>query len=80
MELARRLRASSWRSWADGGDSELREQMPLDSFIHQQNLERFRRLLAQSTDESQRAQIRKLLAEEEAKDLRDPPSLGGQAA
>ena len=54
--------------------------MPLDSFIHQQNLERFRRLLAQSTDESQRAQIRKLLAEEEAKDLRDPPSLGGQAA
>jgi hypothetical protein len=50
--------------------------MPLDSFIHQQNLERFRRLLAQSTDDKQRQQIRKLLAEEEAKDLHDPPAVG----
>jgi hypothetical protein len=53
--------------------------MPLDSFIHQQNLERFRRLLAQSTDESQRQQIRKLLAEEEAKDRRDAPFDGRPA-
>lgn len=40
----------------------------MEWFIHQQNLERYRRLLAQSADESERQQILKLLAEEEAKD------------
>jgi hypothetical protein len=40
----------------------------MEWFIRQQNLERFRRLLAQSPDESERRQIRKLLAEEEAKE------------
>jgi hypothetical protein len=39
----------------------------MDWFIHQQNLERFRRLLAHPADETQRQQLIKLLAEEEAK-------------
>jgi hypothetical protein len=38
------------------------------SFIHRENLQRLRRLLAETPDESQRQQILKLLAEEEAKD------------
>jgi hypothetical protein len=40
----------------------------MDQFIHRENLERFRRLLAQTTDEAQRRQLEKLIAEEEAKD------------
>jgi hypothetical protein len=40
----------------------------MEWFIRQQNLERFRRLLAQSSEESERRQIQKLLAEEEAKE------------
>ena len=43
-------------------------------FVHRQNLDHFRKQLAQSTDETQRHQILKLLAEEEAKD--PPPSVG----
>ncbi len=43
----------------------------MEWFIRQQNLERFRRLLAQSIDEPERRQIQKLLAEEEAKERRD---------
>lgn len=39
----------------------------MDWFIHQQNVERFRRLLAHPADEAQRRQLIKLLAEEEAK-------------
>jgi len=39
----------------------------MDWFIHQQNLELFRRVLAHPVDEAQRAQVLKLLAEEEAK-------------
>jgi hypothetical protein len=41
-------------------------------FVHRQNRGHFRKQLAQSTDETQRQQILKLLAEEEAKD--PPPS------
>ena len=40
----------------------------MDSFIHRENMERFRRLLAETKDEAQRRQILKLLAEEERKD------------
>ncbi len=40
----------------------------MDGFVHQQNLERLRKLLAESPDHPQRQQILKLLAEEEAKD------------
>jgi hypothetical protein len=48
-------------------------------FIRQQNLERFRRLLAQSATEPERRQIQKLLAEEEAKE-REAATRGGGAA
>jgi hypothetical protein len=41
------------------------------SFIHRKNLENYRRQLAESKDEAQLAQLRRLLAEEEAKDA--PP-------
>ncbi len=44
----------------------------MERFVHRQNLERYRRLLTQVTDEAQREQILKLIAEEETKDK--PPS------
>ena len=40
----------------------------MEQFIHRENLQRLRRLLAESADDSQRQQTLKLLAEEEAKD------------
>ena len=40
----------------------------MDRFICRENIERYRRLLAQTSDEEQRRQLMKLLAEEEAKD------------
>jgi hypothetical protein len=50
----------------------------MDQFVHRRNLERYRELLARATDEGQRRQIFKLLAEEEEKDRqtsgRDLPS------
>ena len=52
----------------------------MEWFIHQQNLERYRRLLAQPTDEAERRQILKLLAEEEAKDRQPAPARAGAAA
>ena len=42
----------------------------MDSFIHRQNLEHYRKQLAATTDETQRQMILKLLADEEAK---EPP-------
>ena len=45
-----------------------------DPFIHRQHLHHFRKRLADTTDEHQRQQILKLLAEEEAKD--PPPRKG----
>lgn len=44
----------------------------MERFVHRQNLEHFRKQLAETTDEQQRERLRKLLAEEEAKD-RLPP-------
>jgi hypothetical protein len=44
----------------------------MEKFIHRQNLEHLRRRLAETTDETQKHQLQKLLAEEEAKDL--PPA------
>jgi len=38
------------------------------SFIHRKNLEHYRTLLAQTTDEAQRRMLLKLLEEERAKD------------
>jgi hypothetical protein len=48
----------------------------MERFIHHQNLENYRKLLTRITDDAQREQILKLLAEEQAKD--DPPSLPKQ--
>ena len=44
----------------------------MERFIHRVNLERYRRLLAQATDEAQRRQLERLIAEEEAKDHLPP--------
>jgi hypothetical protein len=46
----------------------------MDKFVHQQNLENFRKQLAEAKDEAQRAVLTKLLADEKAKDL--PPRSG----
>ncbi len=46
----------------------------LDSFLHSANLERFRKLLAKTTDEAQRRTLQKLLYEEESK---SPPLIAG---
>jgi hypothetical protein len=54
--------------------------MTMEWFIHQQNLERYRRLLAQTAGESERRQILKLLAEEEAKDQQPALPRAGAAA
>lgn len=44
----------------------------MERFVHRANLERFRRLLTQTTDETRRRQLERLIAEEEAKE--DPPA------
>ena len=48
----------------------------MEQFVHQQNLLFFRKKLAETPHETQRLQLLKLLAEEEAKDVgpSDPPS------
>jgi hypothetical protein len=52
----------------------------MEWLLHQQNIERYRRLLAQTADESERRQISKLLAEEEAKNRQPAPPRAGAAA
>jgi hypothetical protein len=42
--------------------------MPMEEFIHQQNLGRYRKMLAEMTHESQRQTILELLADEEVRD------------
>lgn len=44
----------------------------MDQFIHQQNVDLYRKLLAQTDSEVDRQLIRKLLAEEEAKVFPEP--------
>ena len=41
----------------------------MERFIHNENIRRYRQLLKEETNEDKRAIIRKLLAEEEAKDV-----------
>jgi hypothetical protein len=41
--------------------------MPMDEFIHQQNLARYRKMLSEKTHETQRQTILQLLADEESK-------------
>jgi|WetSurMetagenome_2_1015567.scaffolds.fasta_scaffold995707_2 hypothetical protein len=42
----------------------------MDWFIHNENIRRYRRLLEEERDEEKRNTIRKLLAEEEAREVR----------
>ena len=42
--------------------------MPMEEFIHQQNLGRYRKMLSEKTHESQRQIIVQLLADEEVED------------
>lgn len=44
----------------------------MERFVHRANLEHFRRLLSQTSDEATRRQLEKLIAEEEAKDAPPP--------
>ncbi len=41
--------------------------MPMEEFIHQQNLGRYRKMLSEMTHESQRQTILELLADEEVR-------------
>jgi hypothetical protein len=45
----------------------------MEKFIHRQNLEHYRKLLAETTDEVKQQTLLKLLADEEAKDRLDQP-------
>lgn len=40
----------------------------MEQFVHRKNLERLRRMLAETKDDAQRKQIEKIIAEEEAKE------------
>ena len=42
--------------------------MPMEEFIHQQNIERYRKMLSEKTHEPQRQTIVRLLADEENRD------------
>lgn len=48
----------------------------MERFIHNENIRRYRRLLEEEQDEEKRNTIRKLLAEEEAREI--PASLERQ--
>lgn len=48
----------------------------MERFVRRHNLEHFRKLLAETTDEAKRQQLLKLLAEEEAKEMREKPPRG----
>ena len=45
----------------------------MDKFVKAENIRHYRRLLEQTTDESERRRLRKLLAEEEARDTLEAP-------
>lgn len=45
----------------------------MERFIHNENIRLYQRLLSAEKNEDKRAQIRKLLAEEEAKDVPATP-------
>ncbi|MBR1279034.1 hypothetical protein [Bradyrhizobium sp. AUGA SZCCT0283] len=52
----------------------------MERFIHNENIRRYRRLLEEEKNEDKRAIIRKLLAEEEAKDVSASPPKGRENA
>jgi hypothetical protein len=49
----------------------------MEEFIHRGNIALFKRRLAETRDEAERAVIVKLLADEEAKDAAVPPNTNG---
>lgn len=49
----------------------------MEHFIHNENIRRYRKLLEEETDEEKRNIIRKLLAEEEARELPPKPYRNG---
>ena len=49
--------------------------MPMEEFIHQQNLTRYRKMLSEMTHEPQRQTILQLLADEEAEEALSPSSI-----
>jgi hypothetical protein len=51
----------------------------LERFIHRQNIEHYRKLLAETKDEAQRRQLVKLLAEEEAREPAASQNGGGKS-
>lgn len=46
----------------------------MERFIHNENIRRYKKLLKEEQDEEKRSIIRKLLAEEEAKDVPASPA------
>lgn len=46
----------------------------MERFIHNENIRRYRKLLGEETDEEKRNIIRKLLAEEEAREIPAKPT------
>ncbi|MGA9092109.1 MAG: hypothetical protein WB420_23730 [Bradyrhizobium sp.] len=46
----------------------------MERFIHNENIRRYRKLLEEETDEEKRNIIRKLLAEEEAREIPPKPT------
>ena len=50
------------------------KRCPMERFVHEENILRYRKLLAVETDEAKRTAIRKLLAEEEAKSVTRSPT------
>jgi hypothetical protein len=44
----------------------------MEGFVHCQNLDHYRKLLAETTDEAQRRLLAKLIGEEEAKEPKPP--------
>jgi hypothetical protein len=58
MPMANKNLSEAYPACQEGGG--------MDLFVHRQNLEHYRRRLAGTTDETQRRQLLKLLAQEEA--------------
>ena len=61
-------RLDTSRAWCVRVDFTCVHRCAMQSFVHRKNLEHFRKLLAQTTDEAERRTVLKLLAEEKAKD------------
>ena len=54
--------------WIKDAHRSPRGEAGMERFVHRQNLEHFRKQLAEETDEGKRQTLLKLLAEEETKD------------